>query len=376
MSAIRSSAIRNLGFGVLIAVAVAVAPAFAQTAPASTPQNPPAAPQQPQDGWQHFNGGWSKQNAPAAPTAPAPAAAQDQQNSDPNAQNAPADNSQNAPANAPATAPANPPAQGPENHPEAWKLTIPSGTYLTVRLNEALSSDRNQEGDLFTATLTQPVIANGVVVAQRGQTVGGRVAEAKKAGRVSGVSRLKLELTGLTLVDGQFVPVQSQLISLNGGTSHGRDAAAIIGTTGFGAAVGAAAAWGTGAAIGAGAGLVASTIGVLVTRGRPTILYPETQLTFQVTAPITVDTERAPQMFRVASSEDYPQGPATPNYPQRVNGCGPYGCPPYPYPYASPYYAYYGPYAYPYYWGPSFGFFYGPRFYGGFRGGFRGGFHR
>ena len=49
-------------------------------------------------------------------------------------------------------------------------------------MNQALSSDRNQEGDIFTATLTQPVVVNGVVVAQRGQTVMGRVAEATRPG--------------------------------------------------------------------------------------------------------------------------------------------------------------------------------------------------
>jgi len=391
MSAIPSSALRNLGFSMLVTIAAAVAPAFSQTTPATTPQSSPTAPQQSQDGWKHFNGGWSNQTAttPRATESPAPnasTASPAEQNSDPNTQSAPADQSQNAPPAAPATPPVNPPAPGPQASPTPWQLTVPSGTYLTVRLNEPLSSDRNQEGDTFTATLAQPVITQGVVVAQRGQTVGGRVVEAKKAGRVSGVSRLRLELTGLTLADGQYVPIQSQLIRLNGPTSVGRDVSAVAGTTALGAAVGAAAAWGTGAAIGAGAGLVASTIGVLVTRGRPTILYPETQLTFQVTAPINVDTERAPQAFRVASEEDYPQNTATANYPQGAPNCGPYGCPPpaYPYSYPYPYYSYYSPYyyPYPYFWGPSFGFYYGRGFYGrgfygrGYYGGFRGGFHR
>src|SRR5208282_3654906 len=200
-----------------------------------------------------------------------------------------------------------------------WQLTIPSGTYLTVRINQALSSDRNQKGDAFSATLAQPVIVNGVVVAQRGQIVGGRVEEAKKAGMVSGVSHLGLELNDLTLADGQNVPIQSQLISWNGPTSKGRDAAAIAGTTAFGASVGAAAAWGTGAAIGAGAGAAAGVIGVLLTRGRPTILYPETQLTFQVTTPVTVDTQNAPQAFHAAEQSDYQQSQPTATY----NAAGP-----------------------------------------------------
>src|ERR1700722_12867883 len=48
-------------------------------------------------------------------------------------------------------------------------LTIPSGAVIKIRVNEWLSSDKNVVGDGFSATLDQPVIANGFVVAQRGQ---------------------------------------------------------------------------------------------------------------------------------------------------------------------------------------------------------------
>ena len=53
------------------------------------------------------------------------------------------------------------------------------------------------------------MVVEGVVVAQRGQNVMGRVAEATKAGRAQGVSRLALQLTGVTLADGSQVNVQS-----------------------------------------------------------------------------------------------------------------------------------------------------------------------
>ena len=131
-------------------------------------------------------------------------------------------------------------------------LTLKPGTYITVRLNQGLSSDRNQAGDAFAATLAKPIIVDGVVVAERGQTVGGKVVEAKKAGRVEGVSHLKVQLTDLTLSDGQPVPIQTVLFTKNGPTSVGRDVGAVGATTATGAAIGAAAGWGTGAAIGAG----------------------------------------------------------------------------------------------------------------------------
>jgi len=241
------------------------------------------------------------------------------------------------------------------------QLTVKPGTFVTVWVNQTLSSDRNQPGDAFSASLAKPLVVDGVVIAQRGQTVGGRVAEAQKAGRVKGVSRLVLQLTDLTLADGQVVPLDTQLISRRGPTSQGRDAGAIIGTTALGAGIGAAVQGGQGAAIGAGAGVVAATVGVLLTRGRPTVIYPESVLTFRVVAPITISTARAPQAFRYVDSSDYDQPAPEQNSPRRQ------APPPPPYPY---YYSYYGPAYYPYYpyyYGPGFSFFYGPSFFVGHR---------
>src|ERR1039457_6152621 len=161
-------------------------------------------------------------------------------------------------------------------------LTIKPGTFVTVRVDQEISSDHNQQGDVFNASLTQPIVVDGVVVAQRGQSVMGRVAEAVKAGRAAGTSHLALQLTGLTLADGTQANIQSQMVDRNGPTSVGRDVAAVATTTGLGAAVG----WGRGAAIGAGAGAVVGLAGVLLTRGQPTVVYPETLLTFRINTPV------------------------------------------------------------------------------------------
>lgn len=247
------------------------------------------------------------------------------------------------------------------------RLTIPAGKFITVRVNQPLSTDHNQAGDVFTATLAEPIVVDGVVVAQTGQTIPGRVSLADKGGRVSGVAQLGLQLTQLTAVDGSQYPIQTQLIGRKARTTEGRDAAAIAGTTGLGAAIGAAAGWGRGAAIGAGAGAAVGIAGVLLSRGAPAVVYPETLLSFQIESQVNVNTERAPQAFRYVDPNEYRQQPALQAGPPRpVPGPGPA-----PYPYAG----YYGPgpaypyaYGYPYYpfWGPSFGVVIGgPRFYGG-----------
>src|SRR2546427_10480845 len=54
------------------------------------------------------------------------------------------------------------------------RLTVKRGTFVTVRVDQALSTDWNREGDAFSATLARPLVIDGVIVAQRGQTVGGR----------------------------------------------------------------------------------------------------------------------------------------------------------------------------------------------------------
>jgi hypothetical protein len=365
---------------------------FAQDQPAA----PPPADSQQQSA--PANGGWRKaddpppaQSAPAPPPADAipPAEAAPRATMDPNYSqgpppaaypnqqypsqqypsqpypNQPYPNQQQYPNQYPRQGyGSQPPAASYNRGPIPAKLTIKPGTYITVRLNQGLSSDRNQTGDGFAATLAKPVIVDGVVVADRGQTIGGKVTEAKKAGRVEGVSRLAVQLTDLTLLDGQPVPIQTQLFSKNGPTSVGRDVGAVAGTTATGAVIGAAVGWGRGAAIGAGAGALAGIVGVLVTRGRPTYLYPEQILTFRVEAPVTVSTEEAPQAFRWVGPYDYERPYDVQNRMGPPNAAYYGNNAPYPYAAPYPYYGYGYGYGYPYYWGPGIGLYWGRGYWG------------
>jgi hypothetical protein len=238
------------------------------------------------------------------------------------------------------------PAQAPPpSQPVPSTLTVPAGTVLVIRTNDFLSTDHSQVGDQFTAVLDQPLVVNGWVVARRGQTIIGKVKDVKKAGRVKGTSELGVELTDITIVDGRQLPILTELWKGSGGTSHGQDAGTIVGTTGVGAAIGAAADWGTGAAIGAGAGLVAGIGAVLLTRGHPTVVPPESQLTFRLVDPVKIDTTQSQQAFWPFTQEDVNGGRFERRGPPRVAG----GYPgPYAYPYAYPY-GYYAPYyGYPY----------------------------
>jgi len=170
-------------------------------------------------------------------------------------------------------------------------VTIAAGTAIVVRTQNTLSTERNLKGDTFTATLEQPLTADGLVIAEKGAEVEGVVSRSQKAGRVEGVSDLAVELVRLHTSDGQKLSIATNLHESQGERSRGSDAKKIGVATGIGAIIGAIAGGGKGAAIGAGTGAGAGTGVVLATRGKPTEIPSESVLTFQLRTPVEV-TER------------------------------------------------------------------------------------
>ncbi|MGD0179988.1 MAG: hypothetical protein ABSC15_09260, partial [Terriglobales bacterium] len=68
---------------------------------------------------------------------------------------------------------------------QTQQVTVPAGTLLLVRMVDGLDTKTAYTGQLFTATLSTNLAANGYVVAPSGTTVYGEVVEAKSAGRIS-----------------------------------------------------------------------------------------------------------------------------------------------------------------------------------------------
>jgi len=202
-----------------------------------------------------------------------------------------------APAPAPTTAADSAPRaieipQAPPPPPPARKVTLTAGTLLPVRLIETVSSDRNHPGDTFTASLEEPLVIDGFVIAEKGARVDGRIVTTAQAGRVKGLSSIALELTGLTTSDGQHVEIATDSFTKAGPESKGSDAAKIGGAAAIGAAIGAIAGGGKGAAIGAGVGGAAGTGGVMATRGKPAVLPSETKLSFRLSNSVTITEKR------------------------------------------------------------------------------------
>jgi len=170
-------------------------------------------------------------------------------------------------------------------------VTITAGTTLPVRIGETLSSAHNQPGDSFLATLEQPLVVDGFIIAERGARLEGRVTDADQAGRGKGASHLSIALVRLATSDGQNIRISTSPYEKDGTSAAGTDAAKIGGGAAIGAIIGAIAGGGKGAAIGAGVGGAAGAGDVLLTRGKPAEIRVETRLTFRIQDPITI-TER------------------------------------------------------------------------------------
>jgi hypothetical protein len=188
---------------------------------------------------------------------------------------------------APVEAPAPPPPP-----PQPRTVTLAAGTLLSVRLAETLSTDKVKAGDAFTATLDRPLVVDGLVIAERGTRLEGRVLEAQEAGRVKGVSSLSIHLVRLNTRDGQRVNIQTDPFHRQGETSKGEDVAKVGAGAGVGAIIGAIAGGGKGAGIGAAVGGAAGAGTVAATRGKAAVLPVETRLDFRLSSPLSLTEQK------------------------------------------------------------------------------------
>jgi len=172
--------------------------------------------------------------------------------------------------------------------PKPQPLVIPSGTVLTVRLDQEVSSKTSHEGDPFNATLEQPLVINGTTVAPVGTPASGKVTEAHAAGKFKGGATLNLSLDTVLIQQSRY-QIQATPITQTSKGKGKRSATMIGGGTGAGALIGGIAGGGKGAAIGALVGAGAGTAGAGMTGNKNDITLPaEAALSFKLTAPVTL----------------------------------------------------------------------------------------
>ena len=167
------------------------------------------------------------------------------------------------------------------------KIIVPYGTILAVRLTESLSSDLNEKGDTFLASLASPILVGDRVVIPEGAGIKGRVVEVESAGRFSGRPAMIIEVTRLAY-NGNRYDLRSNQYSKEGPSRNVRSAATIGGGAGLGAILGGILGGGKGAAIGAMIGAGAGTGVRAAGRGAVVQLPAESTLSFRLQAALTV----------------------------------------------------------------------------------------
>ncbi len=178
-----------------------------------------------------------------------------------------------------------PPAPTPVPVPQ--KITVPSGTQLSIRLNDEVDSEKAQVGDVFHGSISAPVTVGEETAIPTTADVEGRVVEVKSAGRFAGQSVLTLELTKLTM-NGKTYTLQTSQWTKSGNGRGKSTAAKVGGGAAVGAVLGGIFGGGKGAAIGAAAGAGAGTGVSAATKGQQIILRPEAVIAFQLQGPVTV----------------------------------------------------------------------------------------
>ncbi len=213
-----------------------------------------------------------RRGTPPSPPAPEPAQAASQPAPRPAAA------SQASDANAAAAPPAPRPIE---------RATLPAGTLVTVRTIDAIDSSVSRTGDIFHASLAEPLAVGNQVVAPKDATVYLRLVEARTAGRLSGQSELRVELYRIVL-QGKSYPLVSNDYDVKGPSRTKRSLFAILGGAAAGAAIGAAAGGGKGAAIGAAAGGGGGTTYEAVTKAKQIMIPSETLLHFKIEQPLEI----------------------------------------------------------------------------------------
>jgi hypothetical protein len=166
-------------------------------------------------------------------------------------------------------------------------VTVPTGTLVSVRLQQMVSSASARPGEEFAAVLEEPLVSEGKTIAPRGAAVTGRVVAARRSGHLHDSGYLRLALVSVDL-NGKAVPLHTSSVFAMGGSHKKRNLALIGGGAGTGAVIGAIAGGGKGALIGSAIGAGAGTAGAYATGKKDVAFSAERRLTFRLTQPLSL----------------------------------------------------------------------------------------
>lgn len=170
----------------------------------------------------------------------------------------------------------------------AGQVIVPPTTSIHVTLNSALSSNRSNPGDVFEATVSQPVVIDGKTVIPKGAEATGVVVDSLPSGKMDKRAHLLVALETVT-VDGSLYHIRTASNARIEGRHRGHNLKMIGSGAGAGAIIGAIAGAGAGALIGAPIGAGAGTAAAFLTGKHDIRLAPETPMTFELARPVSID---------------------------------------------------------------------------------------
>ena len=175
-----------------------------------------------------------------------------------------------------------------QRNPDDPVIIIPRDTELILELQEPLDTQRNREGDKFTAKVIAPQEIVGAMVE-------GRIDKIQKPGRIKKRSAMLLSFDKIIISEtrwSNFDAIMTEVLPVKGdnvkrvdgeGTAVGKstvkpDIVKVGAATGAGAGIGAITGGPVGAAVGAGVGAAFGVGAVVIERGKHINLRPNQQL--------------------------------------------------------------------------------------------------
>ncbi|UWZ84523.1 hypothetical protein [Occallatibacter riparius] len=167
-------------------------------------------------------------------------------------------------------------------------VTIPAGTSLAIRMDQAISVKTARPGDRFTGEVVNPVADGyGNIIVPKLTRVNGVVDAAHKRGHFKGASVLELRLTSMNL-DGHEMAIETRDFAQSKKGKGKRSAAMIGGGTGLGMLIGGVATGGAGLLWGGLAGAGAGTAAAGLTGNRDLVIPAETVVHFKLSQDVVV----------------------------------------------------------------------------------------
>jgi hypothetical protein len=98
------------------------------------------------------------------------------------------------------------------------QITLPSGTKITCRLDQTISSATAEEGQPVQLSVTDAVKVNDVVVIPQGATVLGTVVMAQEKRRMGRTGKLDFSIDKVRAIDGEHIPLRYTMQKKEGGS--------------------------------------------------------------------------------------------------------------------------------------------------------------